>query len=206
MILDQAFTPMTEGLPFDETRYQAIPAVGMEDQGRNFLLDPDEHLLPGWHIDLDADERVITKTFSLSGVTTFTSYIPENLVADDASTPVCSKTGQSRVFIIYTDSANAILTLEGQQDPVLAGAASSSPIPMPSRAPARILCRRAAASNSDQLTDDLEKVMETLRGLFPDNCRFANFTLNIKSVRSDTGAVFIAPVPICIIEKNWKEF
>jgi hypothetical protein len=48
--------------------------------------------------------------------------------------------------------------------------------------------------------------METLKGLFPDNCRFGNFTLNLKTVRSDTGVVFIAPIPVCIIEKNWKEF
>ena len=49
--------------------------------------------------------------------------------------------------------------------------------------------------------------MEILKSLFPENCKFvANYRMDIKTVRSDTGVEHIAPVPICIIESNWKEF
>ena len=30
--------------------------------------------------------------------------------------------------------------------------------------------------------------------------------LDIKAIAGDTGTVFIAPVPVCIVPKNWKEF
>jgi hypothetical protein len=210
LILDEGFTAMTSGLPLDETSYQAISAVGGEDTGASYLLDPVSGRRPGWHIDLGTDERVITKAFSLSGVTVFTSYIPENQVSGGTSDAVCSRTGQSRIFVVYTDSANAVLTLEDQKtrfwlvsefvtDPYTEQSATKNP-------PSSGGGTGSSGPNSDQMNDDLRRVMETLRSLFPDNCKFANFTLNMKTVRSDTGVVFIAPVPICIVEKNWKEF
>jgi len=52
----------------------------------------------------------------------------------------------------------------------------------------------------------LSNVMNTLKQLFPRNCRFGNYRIDIKAISGDTGVIFIAPVPICIVEKNWKEF
>ena len=49
-------------------------------------------------------------------------------------------------------------------------------------------------------------VMNSLKKLFPLNCRFGNYRIDIKAISGDTGIIFIAPVPICIVEKNWKEF
>jgi hypothetical protein len=63
-----------------------------------------------------------------------------------------------------------------------------------------------AGSNADQLTPALSSVMSTLKQLFPRNCRFGNYRIDIKAISGDTGVIFIAPVPICIVEKNWKEF
>jgi len=48
--------------------------------------------------------------------------------------------------------------------------------------------------------------MEELKTLFPNECRFANYRIDIKTIASDTGVVFIAPVPVCLMERNWKEF
>jgi hypothetical protein len=166
---------------------------------------------------LGVDERVITKTFSLSGITVFTSYLPESVVIGGGPgggppqpgpgndpEAVCAKTGQSRIFVVYTDSANAVLTLDEVKtrfwlvsefvtDPFVEQSATKNP-------------SDAGGHHSDELTDALREVMETLKGLFPDDCRFGNFTQNIKTIRSDTGVVFIAPVPICVVEKNWREF
>ena len=218
LILDEGFARGDVFLPLTESEYRSIPAVGAEDAGRNFLLTPDTGRRPGWFITLGTDERVITKAFSLSGVTFFTSYIPQTVViptgpgneppppgTEPGEAPVCGKTGESRIFVVYTDSANAVLTLDEQKtrfwevsefvtDPFTEQSATQNP-PDTSGGP-----------HADELTDALREVMETLKGLFPDDCRFGNFTLNIKTIRSDTGVVFIAPVPICIVEKNWKEF
>jgi hypothetical protein len=48
--------------------------------------------------------------------------------------------------------------------------------------------------------------MNKLKTLFPRNCKFANYRIDIKTIAADTGVYLIAPVPICIIEKNWKEY
>jgi hypothetical protein len=60
--------------------------------------------------------------------------------------------------------------------------------------------------NADQLSASLQLVREELKKLFPANCRFGNYTQNIKSLRQDTRIQFIAPVPICIEATNFKEF
>ena len=62
------------------------------------------------------------------------------------------------------------------------------------------------ASRYPSIAPHLDKVMSELRKLFPSNCKFANYRLDVKTLASDTGIIHIAPVPICIIEKNWKEF
>ena len=59
---------------------------------------------------------------------------------------------------------------------------------------------------ADEIPDDLKSVMEEIRSLFPQDCRFANYTINIKAVRDDTGLQFLAAVPVCIVETNWKDF
>jgi hypothetical protein len=217
LIVDQGFAAGGAGLPLDESAYQSIPAVGAEEAGHNFLLNPESGLRPGWFIPLGVDERVITKTFSLSGITVFTSYDPESVVIEtepgggppqpgpgNEPEAVCAKTGQSRIFVVYTDSANAVMTVDDVKtrfwlvsefvtDPFVEQSATKNPPD------------DTGGSHSDELTDTLRDIMEKLKALFPEDCRFGNFTQNIKTIRSDTGLVFIAPVPICIIEKNWKE-
>ena len=58
-----------------------------------------------------------------------------------------------------------------------------------------------------ELPSRLRNVMEILKQLYPDECKFvANYRFDIKTIRSDTGIEHIAPVPVCIIESNWKEY
>jgi hypothetical protein len=60
------------------------------------------------------------------------------------------------------------------------------------------------APNTDE-AKRLASVMQSLKSLFPSNCKFSNYRIDIKTISADTGVVFIAPVPICMIEKNWKD-
>ena len=56
------------------------------------------------------------------------------------------------------------------------------------------------------LLEDLETIMEEIKGLFPANCRFTNARLDVQMVSQDTGLIRVAPIPVCIIQKNWREF
>jgi hypothetical protein len=60
--------------------------------------------------------------------------------------------------------------------------------------------------NADTLTDLEIDIMDNLKKLFPENCRFANYRVDIKTIAADTRVERIAPIPICLVEKNWKEY
>ncbi len=60
--------------------------------------------------------------------------------------------------------------------------------------------------HADFITESLALIRDELKSLQSTRCRYANYTQNIKTIRSDTGLVFIAPVPLCIDPTSWKEF
>ncbi len=60
---------------------------------------------------LEQRERVITRAFALSGITTFSSYIPDSVPLGDA---VCGRTGVSRLYVVLTTNANSVLRVSNQ--------------------------------------------------------------------------------------------
>jgi hypothetical protein len=206
-------------LPMTEANLQQILVTNADIANADFLLGRAEGQR-GWYMRLNVDERVITDSFALSGVTFFSSYQPDTCIGTldpntNVCTPpknnedkVCAKTGRSRIFIVNTTNANSFMVgADGQRtkyfmvsnfvtNPYIEQGATKNPSGGTS----------TGGTNADQLSASLAAVMEELKKLFPKNCRFANYRLDIKTISSDTGVVFIAPVPVCIVEKNWKEF
>jgi len=162
-------------------------------------------------------ERVITDSFALSGINTFSTFQPDicfnidpnTLQCVNGSNGTCSKGGTSRIFVTFTTNANTVLTdasgnaIRYYNAPTFVTPPyteqSQTKNPSPNTPP-------PPGSTADQLTPQLISVMNTLKSLFPKNCRFGNYRIDIKAISGDTGVIFIAPVPICIVEKNWKEF
>jgi len=160
-------------------------------------------------------ERVITDSFALTGINTFSTFQPDicfnidpkTLQCKNGSNGTCSKGGSGRIFVTFTINANTVLTdLSGNNvrfynaptfvtPPYTEQAQTKNPSPGTT----------PPGTNADQLTTQLTTVMNTLKKLFPKNCRFGNYRIDIKAISGDTGVIFIAPVPICIVEKNWKE-
>ena len=60
--------------------------------------------------------------------------------------------------------------------------------------------------DADDLSESEIDVMNALKDLFPANCQFANYRIDIKTISSTTELQRIATVPICLITRNWKEF
>jgi Tfp pilus tip-associated adhesin PilY1 len=161
-------------------------------------------------------ERVITDSFALSGINTFSTFEPDicfnidpvTLQCKSGSNGTCSKGGTGRIFVTFTINANTVLTDLSGNDVRYYNAPtfvtppyteqSQTKNPAPGTPPPQ-------GTNADQLTPQLISVMNTLKKLFPRNCRFGNYRIDIKAISGDTGVIFIAPVPICIVEKNWKE-
>lgn len=160
----------------------------------------------GWYMVLEAGERVISDSFAISGVLFFESFQPDiEFTGDGGPNSLCSKTGESRIFTVNATNGNP-LTIDDFGDQsryVVVGTfvtqtfteqgATKNPPP-------------GGGATADDLTDRLRDIQESLKDLFPPNCKFANYRLDIKTIGADTGVVFVAPVPICIVDKNWKEF
>ncbi len=170
------------------------------------MVDADK--LPGWYFTLDADEKLITEPFTLSGVTFFTVFEPLEVRERRQGDKVCALGGESKIFVVNT------VTTEGYA--VQAGA--DRPHPLHHRLDLHHPAVRRVERHqerADQLVDgdtptpgptSWRRSTPTCASCFPPGARFANYTLDIKTIRSDTGIVFIAPVPVAIEPHNWKEF
>jgi len=205
-------------LPMTETNLQEIQATSLDVTNADYLLGRPEGQR-GWFLRLNVNERVITDSFALSGVTFFSSYQPDTCVGTlDPTTNVCTppkqnedektcaKTGRSRVFIVNTTNANSFMVGADGQRTKFFMVSNFVTNPYVEQGPTKnLLSNTNTTPTADQMTAGLKQVMEELKKLFPQNCKFTNYRLDIKTISSDTGVVFIAPVPVCIVEKNWKE-
>ncbi|MBP1621039.1 MAG: type 4 fimbrial biosis PilY1 signal peptide [Acidobacteria bacterium] len=192
--------------PLTEASYEAIDpdaAFSLTSPGPNYLFaNPDSSKLPGWYFPLGADEKLITEAFSLAGITFFTIYDPINTEIDG----VCALGGESKIFTVNTVNATGYAVAAGTTTYtryVTAPKFTTQPFTEQSATGNQ---GSGGGTNADTWTDELRLINHELKKLAPEDCSFANYTLDIKTIRSDTGIVFIAPVPICIEGHNWKEF
>ncbi|HKV11174.1 MAG TPA: PilC/PilY family type IV pilus protein [Thermoanaerobaculia bacterium] len=200
---------LPSGTVFDEGDFERL-TVDSPKVDEEFLLQG-EVGGRGWYMVLDANERLITEPFALSGVSFFSSFKPDVQVTGGKD-PLCSKTGISRIFVLSTTNGNPFLTDAGdnlvrhltvsqfvtspftEQGLTKNVSSSSGGGPNPSTPPQEI-CD----------TPTQQRLKESLKKLFPVNCKFSNQTVDIKTISADTRLLCIAPIPVCTIEKNWKE-
>jgi hypothetical protein len=177
----------------------------------------------GWFIELGDNEKVITDGFALSGVTFFSSFIPQVAVTDASGNPVeilcgvenddpavqsCENIGNSNVFVVNTTNGNGFLKDDAGLFQTRFKTVSSfitNPYTEQGQTKNTDGSGTGPSSTADDLTDNLRDVMETLKDLFPEACRFAGYRTDIKALAADTTLQFIAPVPTCIVVKNWRE-
>jgi Tfp pilus tip-associated adhesin PilY1 len=218
VFVDETDLLVDADLPMTESALQEISPTTADNSDADFLLGRGEGER-GWYMRLNVDERVITDAFALSGVTFFSSYQPDTCVGTlntttNVCTPpannapkLCAKTGRSRIFIVNTTNANSFMVGSDGQRAKYFMVSNFVTNPYVEQGPTRNpLSNNNTTPNADQLNATLTQVMTELKKLFPKNCKFTNYRLDIKTISADTGVVFIAPVPVCIVEKNWKEF
>jgi len=213
VFLDNDLRATDSALPVDVTDLQPVAVADANRPINDNLLVPSPGATTaGWYLDLEPRERLITKPFALSGVLFFTSYMPQDTTGSTGGGQVqnvCARTGESRIFVVFATNANALIDSGGTRtryrlvpefvtDP-FSKLSSTDNVPVPGDpgpglpGHADDVCRAQAALTQELMT------------LFPDSCRFASYTLDIQTIRSDRGLVCIAPVPICFQEQNWLE-
>lgn len=171
----------------------------------NFLLDRAEGRR-GWWLVLERDERLVTAPFALSGILVFSTYRP--LGTEPGSTEsLCQERGTSRIFgLLSTNADGILLDATGRSRYMVVDDFVTSPFTEQAQTknppPAD-----ADRDTADRLSDELRSVMRDLERLFPRSCRFQDgYRVDIKARSSDTGMIFVAPVPICVIQKDFREW
>jgi len=220
---------LDNGLSRSDARLPAtagdLQQIGVDDlnlnTADNLLVPSPGALTAGWYLELDAQERLITKPFALSGVLFFTSYQPTQGPqgsngggGPNAGDPVCARTGTSRVFTVFATNANALASVDGTlsrarlvrefvTDP-FATLSSTKNAPIDGGGGGDD--GGGLPGHADDLCRNQQALTQQLMMLFPSSCRFANYTLDIQTIRSDRGLVCIAPVPVCFQQQNWTDF
>ena len=185
-----------------------LKAIGVGDSAAttDYLLNPDSGDLAGWYLQLEAGERLSTKPFSLAGVTTFGAYQPSTYLASQDSTTVCGYGGRTRLFVLFTNNANPVLPAGDRyrvvEDFLTSPFTELGQTVNQSDQPGE---GEPNPQDSDLLTEHDLQVRNTLMQMFPESCRFGNGSIFIRARRTDTGIEMIAPVPICVQARNWKE-
>ncbi len=174
------------------------------------LLIPGE----GWWLELSTDERLVTEPFALSGILFFSTFIPDPggpTVIPDGS--LCREAGESNIYGVFTTNADGLLSDDEDIDdpnnlvryitvsglvsaPYTEQSATKNPPPDDD-----------TIDTIDNLSDRLKFIRDRLKAEFPGNCTFPpGYRIDVKTRNSQTGIDFIAPVPICVVEKSFREF
>lgn len=208
LIIDDNYGPTelaTGVVPLDETDYQLITPDGAAQPGADFVINPQTGKRRGWYMQLLPDERVITQAFGLAGVVIFSTYLPSiDVETNDEDQQVCARGGDSRIFVVYANNANPVMTVDGDKsryrtvpefvtNPYVEQGATKNP-------------SSSQDNHSEQLSDEQLEIMEAVKQFFPSCAKFANYWVSISGIRSDTGYERYATIPIGICSRNWKEY
>lgn len=221
VVIDTGFTaPMT---PLTETSFQMLTPDGALNPGSNFLLSPPASKQPGYFFSLpgdgiaaDPNERVLSEPFALSGLLIFASYVPKQLTAVGNNNSVCADSGDTHVFLLNINNGDAISSQVGgegtgtptgtsnryfvlskdlglnistaESTPIIVTKANPNPPPEP------------------PLSAAVKDVMAQIMKLMPPTCRFTNKRVNVNVTDTFNTTYNVGAVPVCIVEKNWKEF
>jgi Tfp pilus tip-associated adhesin PilY1 len=180
--------------------------VGVTDPATGGSLEAGALGHRGWFLVLDANERVINDAFALTGVTFFSTFKPNVNVTSTKDGPQCSKTGVSRIFIVSTLNADPFVQPpSGVSEPPTREFEVPNFVTNPFAEQGQT---KNPSTGVAEICDDPTKmaIMESLKALFPPTCKFSTYRVDIKTISADTSLVCIAPVPVCLVQKNWKEY
>jgi hypothetical protein len=198
-------------LPKTEASYQAIDVTATNvSSTSDFLSSPGTGKSPGWFLKLQANERVITQSFGLTGILIFSGFQPQDVGSDPQN--VCARGGVSHLYVVSTTNANSLLNVGGSSTRFLVvpkfvtnpyveqGSTKGSGSSGGSGSGGS-----GSGSNSEQPDPTLDAVTQQLKSLLAPQCKFGNVHLSVSTITSETGHVSIARVPVCTILHNWKE-
>ncbi len=155
----------------------------------------------GWVMLLGENERLISKSLTLSGISIFTGYVP--LLRPTTVGGLCERNGTSNVYTVLATNANPVLGSDPEDRRRVILSFVTNPFvetnisknPRPSSPP----------TLSSAVCSPTEQVKRNLRSLFPPDCKFTAYTQDIKTFQVDTALICVAAIPVCVREQNWRD-
>ncbi|HXU32983.1 MAG TPA: hypothetical protein VN851_20645, partial [Thermoanaerobaculia bacterium] len=188
-------------LPKTEDNFVQISLTSaLAGSGTNLLNAPPIGSQSGWVMRLAANERVISKSLTLSGISVFTGFIPR--IRPNAL-GLCERNGTSNIYTVLATNGDAVLgslpadrrrvVLSFVTNPFVETNISKNPRGSDAPPTTGAVCRPSS------------EAVQTLRSLFPSGCKFTAYTQDIKTFQVDTELVCVAAIPVCVREQNWRD-
>lgn len=170
----------------------------------------------GWWMEFATDERLVTDPTTIVGVLIFSVFSPRTSILEPG---VCEETGTSRLFAVVATNASGLLYTGvngaplGPTDP-----GTQSRFKTVSDLVTQPFAEQSQTKNApgdlselqpgeELLSVSASRAMEQIKLLLPPNCKFPpGYRIDLKTRDSKTGIEWIAPIPLCVMEKNFKDF
>jgi hypothetical protein len=222
VLIDTGFTAANTTPPLNAGSLQQLTPDGALNPSSNFLVNPPTGKVPGYYFELAAGERVVNQAFALAGVLIYGSYVPKPLTSAITGNTVCADSGDTKVFVLNVDNGDPVSkTLASEGTP---GAAGNGPGGGPTNRYFVIVDRFGLNINSSESTpiiatktnphppqppapsQALKDMIAAISKINPTTCRYSNKLINVTVTDTFNTTYPAAAIPVCIIEKNWKEF
>jgi outer membrane protein assembly factor BamB len=178
--------------PLTESSFHRI-AVGSAASGGNFLTTPVDGNLAGWVLELGEEERVVTDALAVSGFLSFTTFEPER-------PDLCSFGGSGHVYALLAANGDAAGGAGAERAIAIEGIAGRATVT------AAGWIEPASNGGSDPFAAPrISELRASLRDLFPSDCRFGAFSLDVSTTTSGREMVPLARIPVCVARRNWTE-
>ncbi|HEY6324752.1 MAG TPA: PilC/PilY family type IV pilus protein [Thermoanaerobaculia bacterium] len=222
VIIDTGFTAANMSTPLKAANFQALTPDGSLNPNSNFLLSPPNGLQPGYFFDLpgdsianDPNERLLSEAFALSGLLIFGTYVPKPLVVG-SNNAVCADTGDTHGFLLNINNGDAISSQVGAEGTGIPTGSSNRyfvlskdlglNVTTAESTPIIVTKANPNPPAETPLSSVVKDVMAQIIKMMPSSCRFTNKRININVTDTFNTTYNVGAVPVCIIEKNWKEF
>jgi len=222
VIIDTGFTAANTPSPLTAANFQALTPDGALNPNINFLLNPTGSFKPGYFFDLpgdgvanDPNERLLSEAFALSGLLIFGTYVPKPIVVG-SNNAVCADTGDTHVFLLNVNNGDAISSQVGTEGTGTPTGTSNRyfvlskdlglNVTTAESTPIIVTKTNPNPPAESPLSSAVKDVMAQIVKMMPSSCRFTNKRININVTDTFNTTYNVGAVPVCIIEKNWKEF
>jgi hypothetical protein len=192
------------GVPPNRSALVAINLATPSVASDNYLLNRPVHQR-GWHMELDTDERLVSEPLAISGVLLFSMFKPQTTVSNNAE---CQHAGVSRLFGVFATNALGIL----DSDPNAAGSTAVRYRTVEDLTTSFFVEQTQtgnppeAGQTYGEITQEERDILENVKQFLPQNCSFPpGYGVRVNTRTSRGGIESIAPIPLCVIETNYKE-